>query len=222
MTADELRALTAAATPGPWGWRGNDDGAVELTALHSGYQRVLTTVRSEPCIIYTEAEGLIVTDEACDDCRAEAAKVHDPFDGYRCPKEANLGTIWLQDLDAHVIRPANTWAVREVPYRSDVVAVEHPDAALIVWCRNHADALADLIDAARYIRTTGHGEKLTDMTTCRCGDPHPCPVLRTHDAIADLIDAARAVETAQFSSRPGDLMRAVMGLSDPLTALEAR
>ncbi len=146
--ADELRALTVAATPGPWGWRGNDDGAVELTALHSGYQRVLTTVRSEPCIIYTEAEGLIVTDEACDDCRAEAAKMHDPFDGYRCPKEANLGTIWLQDLDAHVIRPANTWAVREVPYRHDVVAVEHPDAELIVWCRNHADALADLIEWA--------------------------------------------------------------------------
>lgn len=64
------------------------------------------------------------------------------------------------------------------------------DIVLIMWCRNHADALADLIDAARYIRTTGHGEKLTDMTTCRCGDPHPCPVLRTHDAIAAL-DADR-------------------------------
>ena len=140
MTADELRALTAAATPGPWLTEGKN-------------------------ALAADEQGLAIL-------------------AAMCPLEA--------------------------------------DAALIVWCRNHADALADLIDAARYIRTTGHGEKLTDMTTCRCGDPHPCPVLRTHDAIADLIDAARAVETAQFSSRPGDLMRAVMGLSDPLTALEAR
>lgn len=181
MTADDLRALSAAATPGPWGWRGNDDGAVELSALHSGYRRVLTTVRSEPCIIYTEAEGLIVTDEACDDCRAEAAKMHDSFDGYRCPKEANLGTIWLQDLDAHVIRPANTWAVREVPYRSDVVAVQHPDAELIVWLRNHADALANLIDAASAVLENGE-------------PPYSWPVYAARemrDALAALIGGAR-------------------------------
>ena len=30
----------------------------------------------------------------------------------------------------------------------DLRALSAADAALIVWCRNHADALADLIDAA--------------------------------------------------------------------------
>ena len=98
--------------------------------------------------------------------------------------------------------PWNQWGVRvrgsyvhiwTADERIVARSVLSPDAEFIVWCRNHADALADLIDAARYIRTTGHGEKLTDMTTCRCGDPHPCPVLRTHDAIADLIDAAEAL-----------------------------
>jgi len=122
--ADDLRALSAAATPGPW------------VVMRTG--------------IISEAEAFSDVDDG---------------------DEYHFGSCTVIDD-----------------------AVDHPeDAALIVWCRNHADALADLIDAARYIRTTGHGEKLTDMTTCRCGDPHPCPVLRTHDAIADLIDAAEAL-----------------------------
>ena len=79
-------------------------------------------------------------------------------------------------MTADDLRIAANWARKR---RERVLIV--PTAAV---------ALADLIDAARYIRTTGHGEKLTDMTTCRCGDPHPCPVLRTHDAIAAL-DADR-------------------------------
>ena len=109
--ADELRALTAAATPGPWETRTDADGFADIGALDA------------------------VSDE-------------------------DWGTLVVG---------------RDPEWGTDTA-----DAELIVWLRNHADALADLIAAAR------------------------------------------AVETAQFSSRPGDLVRAVMGLSDPLTALEAR
>lgn len=171
LDLDALATLLDEATPAPWGWRGNDNGPVELTALHSGYQRVLTTVRSEPCIIYTEADGLIVTDEACVDCRAEAAKVNDPFDGYRCPKPENLHTLWLQDLDAHVIRPANDWAVRERPYRSDVVAVDHPDAALIVAAVN---ALPALVAAVRWAQDGPHHDDCAEGYGPDGDGPHPC------------------------------------------------
>ena len=108
MTADDLRALSAAATPGPW--KSYKYGITARNAAGAPY---------EPCGDYQ------------DDMR-------------------------------------------------------HEDKELIVWLRNHADALADLIDAARWISTVGHGEKLTDMSTCRCGDPLPCPVLRTRYAIEAL------------------------------------
>ena len=67
MTADDLRALSAAATPGPW---------------RNGFPRVIAATGGE-----------------------------------------------ARDLAFSVSRVA--------------------DARLIVWCRNHADALADLIDAAQ-------------------------------------------------------------------------
>lgn len=71
-----------------------------------------------------------------------------------------------------------------------------------------------------YIRGPG-GEYVANVN--RATNTELVVWLRNHaDALADLIAAARAVETAQFSSRPGDLMRSVMGLSDPMTALEAR
>lgn len=142
-----LRALAEKAMPGPWGWTGQDDGSVELTTLHSGHQRIITTVRSSPCLVELPGECWSLTADACDSCKAEAAKDFDPFVDYRCPKPANLNTVWLLDHDAHVIKPANTWAVREQPYRGDVARVEHPEAAFIAACTPDVVlALLDKID----------------------------------------------------------------------------
>lgn len=122
----ELRRLAEAATPGPWRWSGHDDGSIELTTVHRGRQRIVTSVRSKPCVVELADESIALTRDACTDCRAEATKTQDPFVDYRCPLRANLDTIWLRDDG--IIRPANVWAVREQHYRSNVASVDHPDA----------------------------------------------------------------------------------------------
>ena len=130
-TAPELRRLAEEATAGPWAWRGYVDGSIELRALHSGGPRIISTHRLAPCIVSVDDLNVFVTEVACDSCRAEAEKTHDPFvdyDGCERPFD-NIDTVWL--WDDWRIRPANTWAVREQPYRGDVASVDHPDAAFI-------------------------------------------------------------------------------------------
>jgi hypothetical protein len=99
---DDLRRLTAAATPGPWGWRGYDDGAIELRAPQQGGVRIVTALRSEPCLVELDDGDLALTAQACEPCRNRAAEVArtgdgDLWDGYRCPKPENLGTVWLHE-----------------------------------------------------------------------------------------------------------------------------
>ena len=95
MTGDDLRALSAAATPGPW---------------HNGFPRVIAATGGE-----------------------------------------------ATDLAFSVKRP--------------------DDAELIAWLRNHADALADLIDAARAL--------LADMEGVRVRQPERKGDLRRAIAALD-------------------------------------
>lgn len=143
-TGEALRKLAEAATPGPWGWRGQTDGSIEL---RSGGRRVVTTIMPRPCLDGKEdGSEWWTTADACDACRAEARKIHDPFvdyDGCERPAEAT-DTIWLYDDERHAVSPANKWAVREVSYRNDVVRVDHPDAAFIA-AANPA-VIAELLD----------------------------------------------------------------------------
>lgn len=154
MTPEELEAIKAraeAATPGEWAWRGYADGSIELRALHSMGKRIVTTTRSEPCVVELASDDIfgdwVLTTDACDGCKAEAAKTRDPFVDYRCSKPENLDTIWL--AGDHVIEPSNNWAVREVPYRTDVVRVEHPDAAFIAHARTDVPALVAEVERLR-------------------------------------------------------------------------
>lgn len=138
-----LRELTDNATPGPWGWRGHDTGQIECVTLHSGQLRIIGALRSDPCIVTLDDESLALAYLPCDSCR----KVYtegDLFEGHRCEKPENLGTVWLWDKG--FVSPANQWAVREQPYRSDVKAVEHPDAEFIAAAREAVPALLDEID----------------------------------------------------------------------------
>ena len=57
------------------------------------------------------------------------------------------------------------------------MSADSTDAELIVWCRNHADALADLIDAARGLldeQREGVGQQACEYVT-------PCPKYHLDD-----------------------------------------
>lgn len=130
----KLRELAEAATPGPWGWAGHDDGCVELRTVGRGGQRIVTAMRGEPCVVTLADEVTVaLTYEACDDCRERYAEIGrtgnaDLLSDYRCPKEENLATVWLRDPAHGFVLPANAWAVRQQDYRADVARVDHPDA----------------------------------------------------------------------------------------------
>lgn len=102
MTADDLRALSVAATPGPW------------TISHRCYGK--TEMDDESCGLGLEIDQ------------------------------------WDEPMRGHISLSA--------------------DARLTVWLRNHADALADLIDAAREV------ERLAALRGFRGG--------ALHDALAAL------------------------------------
>ncbi len=156
MTRPDIDAIAeraAEATPGPWGWRGYIDGSIELRSLYGLGDRVVSTIRAAPCVVETISGSITLTAEACEPCKAEMKKTLDPFVDYRCPKLENLDTVWLQGDG--VIRPANEWAVREVPYRGDVESVEHPDARFIAGARSDVPALLAYIDELEgQLRTT--------------------------------------------------------------------
>lgn len=139
----QIRQLADQATAGPWGWRGHDDGQVELCTLHSGYLRVIAAQRSEPCVVELADGSMALTIEACVRCiRAFAEPEVEHLD--RCERPENLGTVWLWDKG--FISPANKWAVREQPYRSDVASVDHPDARFIAAAREIVPELANEVD----------------------------------------------------------------------------
>jgi hypothetical protein len=109
---------------------------------------VITTMRAQPCVVLLDDDAIALTSDACDTCRAEMTKTRDPFvDWPGCPKEENLDTVWL--TAAPGVRPANSWAVREVPYRADIVGVEHPDAEFIAHAREDVPALIAEVERLR-------------------------------------------------------------------------
>lgn len=142
----ELRAVATVATRGPWAWRGYTNQSIELRTVGQGGQRIIATQRSRPCVVGLADGSISLTLEACSSCRREYAKPHDPFvdRDAPCENDENLDTVWLRDAEAGFIRPANHWAVREVPYRNDVARVDHPDATYIA--RVDPTTLLDVLD----------------------------------------------------------------------------
>jgi hypothetical protein len=153
LDIEAIKARAEAATRGPWGWRGQDDGSIELRALHSGGLRIISTARAAPCMVELQSEDeytpgdWVLTADACDGCKAEAAKTQDPWLNYRCSKPVNLDTIWLRG--EHFIEPSNKWAVRERPYRNDVERVDHPDAEFVAHAREDIPALIAEVERLR-------------------------------------------------------------------------
>lgn len=137
MTADDLRALSVAATPGPW------------TISHRCYGK--TEMDDESCGLGLEIDQ------------------------------------WDEPMRGHISLSA--------------------DARLTVWLRNHADALADLIDAAsdhHHTECLLHDTRWGGVDTCdnlgvTPADSRRCPNCRLRDALAALEAApARLAEVGSL------------------------
>lgn len=67
-------------------------------------------------------------------------------------------------------------------------SVLSPDAEFIAWCRNHADAYADLADAVKAIQR--HRPNAGGRDCRSCMRSWPCPTERAHRAL-DALEANR-------------------------------
>ena len=95
---------------------------------------------------------------------------------------------------------------------------DEADAALIVWCRNHAAALADLIDAAsdhHHTECLLHDTRWGGVDTCdnlgvTPADSRRCPNCRLRDALAALEAApARLAEVTAERDRLAAAIKAI-------------
>ena len=147
---NEIRAREQAATPGPWGWRGHLSQSVELCTIGQGGKRIITTMRQDPCIGWTEDIGLFLHDNPCQTCRKafETGELVEPF---QCEKPENLDTVWVWGPN-DACEPVNKYAKAEVlewsdhVYRDDVKDTTHPDAEFIAHARDDIRFLLDVID----------------------------------------------------------------------------
>ena len=95
--------------------------------------------------------------------------------------------------------PGPWWAMRGVMFDDQTNAVGNAttidNAELVVWCRNHADALADLIDAARlFVDPATPHEATCYSREAAMRAPRECPC---DCGLDDLRDALAALEADQ-------------------------
>lgn len=103
---DELRAITNAATPGPWKWGGYVGRMVDLRSMTSGVPFVMTFKRL----------GM----QGAEPCFAVGRRREEPS---RCWSKPH----WT----GGILTPASKLAVREVDYRDDIAEIDNPDALFI-------------------------------------------------------------------------------------------
>lgn len=162
MTADDLRAMSAAATPGPWeagdiwSWAGcgfNGNGPDEC---------VLCAHMGEP--VWAGKANI-------NGKRMHAHK-------HRNPRP--------YAIDHRISGPDGEVAGN---YDYEEGGIINPvDLALIVWLRNHADALAALIDAALALEDEPWAECAEDDNACleHFDEPWPCRGVRFRAALTGL------------------------------------
>jgi hypothetical protein len=80
-------------------------------------------------------------------------------------------TFWRRKPDEHWgwngdMETASEVAVREVPYRKDIVDIANPNAQLIVAAVNALPALLDVVEAARFDHLSRHGGSQELAASC--------------------------------------------------------
>lgn len=155
-TIDRLRDLEQAATPGPWGWTGNlHNRQVELSTLHSGRLGVMRFERWG----MTSAQPVFLDPESVRE---------DPMMGVTTVKVSSAPVF-------EVCREATSADDPRV-YRSDIVGIRNPDAALIPEARNALPALLDVAEAARALSRMNEGDTMCCERSIhtRGADHHGC------------------------------------------------
>lgn len=156
---EAIRRRHAAVPRGPWGFRGQASGSIELRTLHSGGIRLISTMMPAPCFVIVDGGDAQLSDNPCETCRTNFEQQDDDefdwADAAPCTNPRAHDTLWLWHSDRGLndwlghIQPANDWAVKERPYRDDVARVEHPIAEFI---ERSVDDIGALL---------GHLERLT-------------------------------------------------------------
>jgi hypothetical protein len=212
---DAIREREQAATPGPWGWRGHLSASVELRTIGQGGKRIITTMRSMPCMGY-DGTTIYLNEDACATCRTAYETTH-LDERVQCEKPENLDTVWVWGPDG-ACEPVNKWAKAEVlqwsdhMYRDDVKDTTHPDAEFIAHAREDvarllavADRLLALADEWEAIGTTTWGQiELQDCDGALAGfkaigaEVHRNHAKAIRDAVAEALagQAAPRRETA--------------------------
>jgi hypothetical protein len=155
----EIRARAAAATPGPWGWRGNIDyGCPSLRARHPkfGITDVLTQVSVERTADDPALQGIEDYDA---DTRAEIIENYLRDHWGEPIKEQHLAFVTddmlveARQLVEFEVAPNATTRKDPKVYRADIVGIRHPDAEFIAAARADIDWLIAEVDRLR--ETTG-------------------------------------------------------------------
>lgn len=189
MSLKEIRDRAAAASPGPWTWRGNVDTRqiyLSYTKPGLGWTSIMDFVRWG----MQSARPRFITN-----------------------------TFWMKDADElavfEVCRDATRRSDRRV-YRGDIVGFRHPDAEFIAHARQDVDVLLAAVDAVEKLHVLVDGPTGNDDYHSFCQvdgyesddlDDDPCPTLgairNAVQAVASHNAAGRGAVTLQVA---GDVL----------------
>lgn len=152
MSLSSIRSRVEAATPGPWGWTGNQKIRwIELSTLHSGRLGVMRFERwgmtgAQPVFLDPESRALGM---------------------------GAVTNVKASDVPIFEVCRDATSADDPRVYRADIIGLRHPDAAFIAHARQDIPALlrvAEAADEARaglgsvmWVANNAHNHKLDDF-----------------------------------------------------------
>lgn len=195
----EIRDRAAAASPGPWMWRGNvDHGDPELSRYKAGWGRVEVLRHYQRDRTATDAgakeyeqylrdsqieDGLdenrklkfrLYTDAEVEE-RVREDWLEDQWGGPKTDTrlafahQVHMHALDARELAVFEVCPEATERTDPRVYRADIIGVRHPDAEFIAHSRQDVDDLLAVIDAVEAV-CARHEEGAT-----RWQDPLPVP-----------------------------------------------
>lgn len=217
-TLQEIQERAAAATPGPWMWRGNVDHQDPILSWYKPGWGRCEVLRHYP----RERQAGDPETKAFDDYLRDVSIRDNATGEYRSytdeERADQVRTEWLEDesgeprtdtrlafahpeymhaLDARelaVFEVCPTATDRNDPrvYRADIVGVRHPDAEFIAHSRQDVDDLLAIIAKVRQ-RAESWYDDLENLTDETCIEGAGCPCCHARDILSVLGDDRPAV-----------------------------
>lgn len=154
---EAIRVRAAAASPGPWFWRGNVDHgdpylACRVPGLGTSNVMSLTprerTAEDRPFAQYLEElEARREVEDALDDYLTDP--YGEPIRDDRLSFNVDGIMRYARDMPVYEVCPDATERTDRRVYRADVVGVRHPDAEFIAAARADVDTLLAEVDRLR-------------------------------------------------------------------------